>query len=305
MLGLRGCRLGVVRPQLVSMQARALIEAALNNKYGPKKLDPRPEIMIPLVGSVEEFRHQAALIRSSIEKVFDERGQRVDYRIGTMIEVPRAALVAAELVAAGAEFFSYGTNDLTQMTFGFSRDDVGSFLPTYLKAGVLQEDPFEVIDTHGVGKLIDMSVQAGRAAAKEGKLKVGVCGEHGGDPKSVRFFVATGMDYVSCSPFRVPVARLAAAQAAIEADMKRASQEVPFSREKWEYAADYFGDHMHGSGSSHCDPDDDECDPFEHDEHVIVKTYSPRRADDVTLRGSAPVSTEKYRSGGMSWTDTN
>jgi pyruvate,orthophosphate dikinase len=208
-------------PELIEMQARALVEASLNNKY-KKHLDPKPEIMIPLIGSVNEFTDQAKLIRDTFDKVFEERhGETVKIKIGTMIEVPRAALVAKELVQAGAEFFSYGTNDLTQMTFGFSRDDVGGYLPTYLKKGIIESDPFQTIDINGVGKLITQSVEQGRRfyQNQEGgqvKFKAGICGEHGGDPKSVRFFVRHGLNYVSCSPFRVPVARLAAAQAAIE-----------------------------------------------------------------------------------------
>jgi len=225
MLGMRGCRLGVVMPELIVMQARALVEAAWNNKY-VKKLQPKPEIMIPLVGSASEFTHQAALIRQGAEQVFAEKpqGQTVDYKLGTMIEVPRAALIAKELAEAGAEFFSYGTNDLTQMTYGFSRDDVGSFLPAYLKQGLLETDPFETIDVQGVGQLVASSAKAGHsvAQAKNTAFKAGVCGEHGGDPKSVRFFVKTGLDYVSCSPFRVPVARLAAAQSAIEIEKEAA-----------------------------------------------------------------------------------
>lgn len=220
MLGLRGCRLGVVMPELIEMQARALVEAAINNKY-KKGLDPHPEIMIPLIGSASEFENQARLIRDTFAKVFREHGgQGVECKIGTMIEVPRAALTAKEIAEAGAQFFSYGTNDLTQMTYGFSRDDVGSYLPTYLKQGLLETDPFQTIDTHGVGALIASSVSAGRAVANDnGKIpgfKAGICGEHGGDPRSVRFFVRSGLDYVSCSPFRVPVARLAAAQTAVE-----------------------------------------------------------------------------------------
>mmetsp|Transcript_27085 Transcript_27085/g.58317 ORF Transcript_27085/g.58317 Transcript_27085/m.58317 type:complete len:972 (+) Transcript_27085:119-3034(+) len=222
MLGLRGCRLGVVMPELVEMQARALIEAALDNRH-VKNLDPRPEIMVPLVGSTTEFTHQANLIKKSINAVFAERNQRVEYKLGTMIEVPRAALIAADLIKAGAEFFSYGTNDLTQMTFGFSRDDVGSYLPTYLKQNILEVDPFQTIDQAGVGQLIMTSVAAGRAVAtkKKGFFKAGICGEHGGDPVSVKYFVRNGIDYVSCSPFRVPVARLAAAQAVVEMEEEK------------------------------------------------------------------------------------
>ena len=199
------------------MQTRALIEAALNNKY-KRGLDPRPEIMIPLIGSAKEFKDQAKLIRDTAAQVFKEwDGRTVDYKLGTMIEVPRAALTAAEIAEAGAEFFSYGTNDLTQMTFGFSRDDVGSFLPAYLRKGLLENDPFEVIDEQGVGQLIALSAAAGKKVTSELErpFKTGVCGEHGGDPKSVHFFAKTGMDYVSCSPLRVPIARLAAAQSAI------------------------------------------------------------------------------------------
>ena len=190
MLGLRGCRLGVIMPDLIVMQTRAIVEAALNNKY-KKGLDPKPEIMVPLVGSASEFTDQANIIKETMEKVFHERAnsQKIDVKIGTMIEVPRAALTAEEIAHAGAEFFSYGTNDLTQMTFGFSRDDVGSYLPTYLKKGLLVEDPFEVIDEKGVGQLIKLSAHAGRRATKSHTFKAGVCGEHGGDPQSVRFFV--------------------------------------------------------------------------------------------------------------------
>jgi pyruvate,orthophosphate dikinase len=220
MLGLRGCRLGVVMPELIEMQARALAEASLNNKY-KKKLDPRPEVMIPLIGSANEYKSQSKLIKDTFAKVFAERpGETADIKIGTMIEVPRAALTAHEIAKAGAEFFSYGTNDLTQMTYGFSRDDVGGYLPTYLKEGILEVDPFQTIDPNGVGQLIKMSAEAGRQYFKDtnskNKFKAGVCGEHGGDPKSVRFFARNGLNYVSCSPFRVPVARLAAAQAAVE-----------------------------------------------------------------------------------------
>lgn len=216
MLGLRGCRLGVVMPQIIEMQARALAEAALNNKQ--RGLDPHPELMIPLIGTASEFTHQAKLIKSTFAKVFAERGDSVDIKVGTMIEVPRAALTADEIAKAGADFFSYGTNDLTQMTFGFSRDDIGGYLPTYLKQGLLEADPFETIDINGVGKLIQSSADVGRniRTAQNKSFKAGVCGEHGGDPRSVKFFVRSGMDYVSCSPFRVPVARLAAAQVAVE-----------------------------------------------------------------------------------------
>jgi pyruvate,orthophosphate dikinase len=203
-------------PQIIEMQARALAEAALNNKQ--RGLDPHPELMIPLIGTASEYTHQAKLIKSTFAKVFAERGDSVDIKVGTMIEVPRAALTADEIAKAGADFFSYGTNDLTQMTFGFSRDDIGGYLPTYLKQGLLEADPFETIDINGVGKLIQSSADVGRniRTAQNKSFKAGVCGEHGGDPRSVKFFVRSGMDYVSCSPFRVPVARLAAAQVAVE-----------------------------------------------------------------------------------------
>jgi pyruvate,orthophosphate dikinase len=226
MLGLRGCRLGVIMPELIEMQARALVEAALNNKYN-KNLDPKPEIMIPLICSYKEFIDQSDLIRNTIKAVEKERaGQSVDLKIGTMIEVPRAALTAGEIAEAGAEFFSYGTNDLTQMTYGFSRDDAGSYLPTYLKKGILEQDPFEVIDENGVGQLIKLSVKNGRdyKASKNLPFKAGVCGEHGGDPKSIRFFIRSGLNYISCSPFRVPVARLAGAQCFIEDKLKASGQ---------------------------------------------------------------------------------
>ena len=220
MLGLRGCRLGIVIPELVEMQARALAEASLNNIY-KRNLHPKPEIMVPLVGSASEFTHQAELIRKVVKKVAKEYdgGKAYSIKVGTMIEVPRAALTAQEIALAGADFFSYGTNDLTQMTYGFSRDDVGTFLPLYLNQGILEKDPFQNIDEIGVGALISQSASVGKlAATKIGNhnFKVGICGEHGGDPRSVKFFAKIGMDYVSCSPFRVPLARLAAAQSVIE-----------------------------------------------------------------------------------------
>lgn len=210
MLGHRGCRLGISYPEITEMQARAIIEAALNLKA--KGLDPHPEIMVPLVGTVAELKNQSAIIRATAEKVFEEKGDRIDYQVGTMIEIPRAALTA-DHIAAEADFFSFGTNDLTQMTLGFSRDDAGKFLPDYMDKGIFKVDPFEAIDQNGVGQLIEMGVERGRSAKP--KLKVGICGEHGGEPSSVEFCHRTGLDYVSCSPFRVPIARLAAAQAAI------------------------------------------------------------------------------------------
>ena len=211
MLGLRGCRLGIVHPEISEMQARAIIEAALNVKA--KGVTAVADIMVPLVGTVKELEHQVALIRRVANEVFAERRDNVSYRIGTMIEIPRAALLADE-VAGMAEFFSFGTNDLTQMTYGYSRDDAGAFLPTYLSQGTLQNDPFKVLDRHGVGKLVKMAVDSGRAVNP--KLKIGVCGEHGGEPSSIEFFNSIGLDYVSCSPFRVPIARLGAAQAEVK-----------------------------------------------------------------------------------------
>ncbi|KAK6913844.1 Pyruvate phosphate dikinase, AMP/ATP-binding [Dillenia turbinata] len=210
MLGFRGCRLGISYPELTEMQARAIFLAAIAmNNQGITVL---PEIMVPLVGTPQELGHQVALVRSVAKKVFTEMGSSVNYKVGTMIEVPRAALIADE-IAKEAEFFSFGTNDLTQMTFGYSRDDVGKFLPIYISKGILRSDPFEVLDQEGVGQLVKMATEKGRGARPS--LKVGICGEHGGEPSSVAFFAEAGLDYVSCSPFRVPIARLAAAQVAI------------------------------------------------------------------------------------------
>jgi len=210
MLGHRGVRLGITYPAITEIQVRAIFEAAL--AVAREGGDPRPEIMIPLVASAEEFRRQATLVRRVADEVLREAGMSIPYQVGTMIELPRAALVAAE-IAAEADFFSFGTNDLTQTTFGISRDDAASFLPTYIQEGVLAEDPFQVLDRAGVGRLIALATAEGRAARPQ--LKVGVCGEHGGDPRSIAFFHEVGLDYVSCSPFRVPVARLAAAHAAL------------------------------------------------------------------------------------------
>lgn len=210
MLGFRGCRLGISYPELTEMQARAIFEAAISMKN--QGVEVLPEIMVPLVGTPQELGHQVALIRQVAEKIFSAMGSSVIYKIGTMIEIPRAALVADE-IAEQAEFFSFGTNDLTQMTFGYSRDDVGKFLPVYLAKGILQSDPFEILDQRGVGQLIKMATEKGRRARPD--LKVGICGEHGGEPSSVAFFAKAGLDYVSCSPFRVPIARLAAAQVAL------------------------------------------------------------------------------------------
>ena len=208
MLGHRGCRLGNTYPEITEMQARAIIEATCDLKA--KGLNPKPEIMVPLIGTVQEYKMQEDIIRATAEKVFAERGTKVDYMVGTMIEIPRAALTANE-VAEYAEFFSFGTNDLTQMTFGYSRDDAGKFLPIYIKKGLLKNDPFQQLDQVGVGQLVEMATQKGRDTNPN--LKVGICGEHGGEPTSVEFCHRTGLDYVSCSPFRVPIARLAAAQA--------------------------------------------------------------------------------------------
>ncbi|AQK85903.1 pyruvate orthophosphate dikinase1 [Zea mays] len=207
MLGFRGCRLGISYPELTEMQARAIFEAAI--AMTNQGVQVFPEIMVPLVGTPQELGHQVTLIRQVAEKVFANVGKTIGYKVGTMIEIPRAALVADE-IAEQAEFFSFGTNDLTQMTFGYSRDDVGKFIPVYLAQGILQHDPFEVLDQRGVGELVKFATERGRKARPN--LKVGICGEHGGEPSSVAFFAKAGLDYVSCSPFRVPIARLAAAQ---------------------------------------------------------------------------------------------
>jgi pyruvate,orthophosphate dikinase len=208
MLGHRGCRLGITYPEITEMQARAIIEAAVNLKN--KGIDARPEIMVPLIGTVAEFKNQANIIRSVAEKVFEEKGTRCEYQVGTMIEIPRAALTA-DHIAAEADFFSFGTNDLTQMTLGYSRDDAGKFLPDYINRGILKQDPFQVLDQNGVGLLVEIGVNRGRSAKPD--LKIGICGEHGGEPSSVMFCDSVGMNYVSCSPYRVPIARVAAAQA--------------------------------------------------------------------------------------------
>ncbi len=211
MLGHRGCRLGITYPEITEMQTRAIIEAALICKE--QGVDVHPEIMIPLVGTLKEIQHQANVINVTAARVFEERGASLPYKVGTMIEVPRAALTADQ-IAEVADFFSFGTNDLTQMTFGYSRDDAPKFLKYYKEKGIIKVDPFEVLDQEGVGQLVEMGVKKGRSTKPE--LKVGICGEHGGEPSSVKFCARLGMDYVSCSPFRVPIARVAAAQAAIE-----------------------------------------------------------------------------------------
>jgi len=210
MLGHRGCRLGLTAPDIYEMQVEAIAQAAAARQQAGG--DPRPEIMLPLVGSEEELERLRERVAATVERVFAETGVELEVPIGTMIEVPRAALVAGK-VAAQADFFSFGTNDLTQMTFGFSRDDVGSFLPQYLEDGILPADPFASIDVDGVGSLVRMACEQGRAAKPH--LHLGVCGEHGGDAPSIHFFETVGLDYVSCSPYRVPVARLAAARAAL------------------------------------------------------------------------------------------
>jgi len=215
MLGHRGCRLGIAYPEITEMQARAILEAAAElTKKGVKVL---PEIMIPLVGHPNEFANQEAIVRRVADEVQKQYKVRLNYMVGTMIELPRAALVA-DKIAEKAEFFSFGTNDLTQMGFGFSRDDIGGFLPYYLAKKILPEDPFQRLDQDGIGQLVRMGVERGRSTRPN--LKCGICGEHGGDPESVKFCHRVGLDYVSCSPFRVPIARMAAAQAAIESPRK-------------------------------------------------------------------------------------
>jgi pyruvate,orthophosphate dikinase len=210
MLGHRGCRLGVAYPEITEMQSRAIFEATAElTKEGVSVL---PEVMIPLVGTVTEYTDQEDIVRKVAKDVLNETGVEFKYLVGTMIELPRACLTADE-IAQHAEFFSFGTNDLTQTTFGFSRDDIGSFLPDYLERNILPGDPFQSLDVSGVGKLVSMAVKLGRGVNR--KLKIGICGEHGGDPSSIEFCKEMGLDYVSCSPFRVPIARLAAAQASI------------------------------------------------------------------------------------------
>jgi len=211
MLGLRGARLGNLYPEITEMQTRAIIEAALELKK--KGVQTEPEIMVPLTGILYEFLAQRKIIDDTAKLVFDEKGDSIAYKVGTMIEIPRAALTAHR-IATSAEFFSFGTNDLTQMTFGYSRDDVAKFLPMYIEKGILKEDPFAVLDQKGVGQLVELATQRGREIKPD--LKCGICGEHGGEPSSVKFCHKVGLNYVSCSPFRVPIARLAAAQAAIE-----------------------------------------------------------------------------------------
>jgi len=215
MLGHRGCRLGITYPEITEMQARAIFEAAVAvAKDGVKVF---PEVMIPLTATLKEMVNQADIVKRVAEEVFAEKERKVDYLVGTMIELPRAALVAGE-IAQEAQFFSFGTNDLTQTTFGFSRDDVNKILPTYIEEGILKQDPFAVLDREGVGQLVKMATERGRKTRPT--LKVGICGEHGGEPSSVEFCYQIGLNYVSCSPFRVLTARLAAAQAAATDKLK-------------------------------------------------------------------------------------
>jgi pyruvate,orthophosphate dikinase len=213
MLGFRGCRLGIIYPEITEMQARAIFKAAA--AVAKEGIKVYPEVMIPLVATITELKAQEELVRRVAEEVIKESGVKFEYMIGTMIELPRAALVANQ-IAETAEFFSFGTNDLTQTTFGLSRDDAGRFLPMYIERKVLKSDPFQTIDQEGVGQLVQIATERGRATRPN--LEVGICGEHGGDPASVMFFYKTGLNYVSCSPYRVPIARLAAAQAALQSE---------------------------------------------------------------------------------------
>jgi pyruvate,orthophosphate dikinase len=211
MLGFRGCRLGIVYPEITEMQSRAIFEAACNVHKAGTKVEP--EIMIPLVGFLPELKEQAKIVHETAKKVFAEKGVSVPYLVGTMIELPRACVVADQ-IAKEAQFFSFGTNDLTQTTLGMSRDDYGSFIRYYMEHDIVARDPFQTIDTDGVGALMRIGVDKGRSIRAD--LKVGICGEHGGDPDTVKFCHKIGLNYVSCSPFRVPIARLAAAQAALQ-----------------------------------------------------------------------------------------
>ena len=213
MMGHRGCRLAVTYPEIAEMQTRAVIEAAINVNRRHPDYNIKPEIMIPLVGDVNELKYVKNVVVETAEKVIAENDAELEYMIGTMIEIPRAALLADE-IASEAEFFSFGTNDLTQMTFGFSRDDAGSFLKDYYDRKIYEQDPFARLDQRGVGKLIKMAVESGRSVRPD--IKLGICGEHGGEPSSIEFCQKVGLTYVSCSPYRVPIARLAAAQAAIK-----------------------------------------------------------------------------------------
>lgn len=213
MMGHRGCRLAVSYPEIAEMQTRAVIEAAINIQKKHPEWDMIPEIMIPLVGEVKELAYVKNIVTGTADAIIAESGLNMEYKVGTMIEIPRAALTADE-IAREAEFFSFGTNDLTQMTFGFSRDDAGAFLGAYYEKKIYESDPFARLDQKGVGKLVKMAVELGKKTRSD--IKLGICGEHGGDPSSVEFCNDVGLNYVSCSPFRVPIARLAAAQAAIK-----------------------------------------------------------------------------------------
>jgi pyruvate,orthophosphate dikinase len=211
MMGHRGCRLAVSYPEIAEMQTRAVIEAAII--VSKRGISVTPEIMIPLVGEVKEFDYVKSIVDKTARKVMEEQNYKINYMVGTMIEIPRAALTAGE-IAGKAEFFSFGTNDLTQMTFGFSRDDAGAFLDKYYDKKIFEQDPFARLDTKGVGRLVKLAVDEGRQTRQN--LKCGICGEHGGDPSTIEFCHNVGLNYVSCSPFRVPIARLAAAQANIK-----------------------------------------------------------------------------------------
>jgi pyruvate,orthophosphate dikinase len=215
MLGHRGCRLGITYPEITEMQTQAIFEAAI--ELAKKGQSIVPEVMIPLVGNINEFKHQKDVVVATAERIMKEAGLKLTYLVGTMIEVPRGALTAED-IAKEAEFFSFGTNDLTQMTLGFSRDDVGKFVPIYIQHGILEKDPFQVLDQVGVGSLMKIAIEKGRASRPN--IKLGICGEHGGEPSSVEFCHKLGLNYVSCSPFRVPIARLAAAHAVLKEKKK-------------------------------------------------------------------------------------
>jgi pyruvate,orthophosphate dikinase len=227
MLGHRGCRLGITYPEITEMQARAILEAAID--VAAEGVKVKPEIMIPLVGTRKELDDQATVVHAAAEKVFAERGKRIPFLVGTMIEVPRGALTAGE-IAKTADFFSFGTNDLTQTTFGLSRDDLGPVLSSYMQKDIFAVDPFVTIDREGVGRLMRIAIEDGRRTKPD--LKLGICGEHGGDPNSVEFCDAIGLDYVSCSPYRLPIARLAAAQAVLKRRVSERSKAKKAPRRK-------------------------------------------------------------------------
>ena len=232
MLGFRGCRLGLLYPEVTRMQCRAIFEAACQVKGERKQVTL--EIMVPLVSLAEELKQQAEMIHEVARQVIGEHGMKIEYAVGTMIELPRAALTA-DKIAAHADFFSFGTNDLTQTTFGLSRDDSSRFLPAYVDRKILPDDPFQVLDREGVGQLVRMGAERGRSVKPD--LKVGICGEHGGDPQSIAFCNEIGLNYVSCSPYRVPVARLASAQASLEAEAKAAAEAEVVNEEEAKEAA--------------------------------------------------------------------